>query len=116
MGFKFRKSIKLLPGVKINLTEKGISSASIGKRGANLNIGKKGTRTTVGIPGSGLSYSKYKAYQDKTDRNSHSQQQSEHSNPPELLPSSQTTSSSKLSITMIVIIAMLAFILGAIIF
>ncbi|WP_180159680.1 DUF4236 domain-containing protein, partial [Acinetobacter sp. YH12047] len=30
MGFRFRKSIKLFPGFKINLTHKGISSASIG--------------------------------------------------------------------------------------
>lgn len=42
MGFRFRKSIKILPGLKINLTHKGISSASIGKPGASLNIGKKG--------------------------------------------------------------------------
>ena len=41
MGFRFRKSIKILPGLKINLTHKGISSASIGKPGASLNIGKK---------------------------------------------------------------------------
>ena len=60
MGFRFRKTIKLLPGLKINLTHKGISSASIGKPGASLNIGKKGTRTSVGIPGTGLSYSKHR--------------------------------------------------------
>lgn len=41
MGFRFRKSIKILPGLKINLTHKGIGSASIGKPGASLNIGKK---------------------------------------------------------------------------
>lgn len=58
MGFRFRKSIKLFPGFKINLTHKGISSASIGKSGASLNIGKKGMRTSVCIPGTGLSYSK----------------------------------------------------------
>lgn len=65
MGFRFRKSIKLLPGLKINLTHKGISSATIGKPGASLNIGKTGTRTTVGIPGSGLSYSKNRPYRKK---------------------------------------------------
>ena len=43
MGFRFRKSIKILPGLKLNLTHKGITSASIGKPGASLNIGKKGT-------------------------------------------------------------------------
>ncbi len=66
MGFRFRKSIKLFPGFKINLTHKGISSASIGKPGASLNIGKKGTRTSVGIPGTGLSYSKHQPYSKKT--------------------------------------------------
>ena len=59
MGFRFRKSIKLAPGVKLNLTGKGISSVSLGKNGAKVNISKKGTRSTVGIPGSGLSYSSY---------------------------------------------------------
>ena len=59
MGLKFRKSIKLAPGVKLDLTGKGISSVSLGKNGAKVNISKKGTRSTVGIPGSGLSYSSY---------------------------------------------------------
>ena len=62
MGFRFRKSIKIAPGVRINLTKNGISSVSLGKRGATVNIGKKGTRGTVGIPGSGLSYSTYQSH------------------------------------------------------
>ena len=62
MGFRFRKGIKIAPGVRINLTKKGISSVSVGKRGATVNIGKKGTRGTVGIPGSGLSYSTYQSH------------------------------------------------------
>jgi hypothetical protein len=56
MGFRLRKSIKLLPGVKLNLSKKGISSVSIGKRGATVNINEKGLQTTVGIPGTGISY------------------------------------------------------------
>ncbi len=56
MGFKFRKSIKLLPGVKLNLGKKGISSISIGKKGATINITKKGIKTNLGIPGTGISY------------------------------------------------------------
>ena len=56
MGFKFRKSIKLLPGVKLNLSKKGISSVSIGKKGATVNISEKGIQTTLGIPGTGMSY------------------------------------------------------------
>ena len=62
MGFNFRKSLKIAPGVKLNMTKKGISSLSVGKNGARVNIGKKGTKTTVGIPGSGLSYSKHNNY------------------------------------------------------
>ncbi len=59
MGFRFRKSIKIAPGIKLNIGKKGISSVSIGKRGASVNISGKGTRSTIGIPGSGLSYSSY---------------------------------------------------------
>ena len=62
MAFNFRKSLKIAPGVKLNVTKKGISSLSVGKNGARVNIGKKGTKTTVGIPGSGLSYSKHNSY------------------------------------------------------
>lgn len=56
MGFRFRKSIKLFPGVKLNFSKSGVS-ASIGKPGATVNISDRGTKTTVGIPGTGISYS-----------------------------------------------------------
>ena len=56
MGFRFRKSIKLFPGVRLNLSKSGVST-SIGRPGATINIGQRGTRATVGIPGTGLSYS-----------------------------------------------------------
>ena len=56
MGFRFRKSIKLLPGIRLNLSKSGVS-ASIGKPGATVNISERGTRGTVGIPGTGMSYS-----------------------------------------------------------
>jgi Protein of unknown function (DUF4236) len=55
MGFRFRRSIKLLPGIRLNFGKRGIST-SIGVRGAHVTFGKTGTRTTVGLPGSGLSY------------------------------------------------------------
>ncbi|TPO05183.1 DUF4236 domain-containing protein [Mesorhizobium sp. B1-1-5] len=57
MGFRYRRSMRLVPGVRLNVTGKGLSSASFGKPGATLNMGRRGTRSTVGIPGSGLSYS-----------------------------------------------------------
>ena len=56
MGFRFRKSIKILPGVRLNFSKSGIST-SIGVPGATVNISGKGTRTTVGLPGTGISYS-----------------------------------------------------------
>lgn len=55
MGLRFRKSIKLLPGVRLNIGLKS-ASVSIGGRGATYNIGARGSRVSVGIPGSGLSY------------------------------------------------------------
>jgi Protein of unknown function (DUF4236) len=55
MGFRFRRSVKLLPGLRLNFGKRGIS-ASIGVRGAHVTYGPTGTRTTVGLPGSGLSY------------------------------------------------------------
>lgn len=56
MGFRFRKSFKILPGVKINVGKTGIST-SVGTRGAHVTVGKNGARASVGIPGTGLSYS-----------------------------------------------------------
>jgi hypothetical protein len=55
MGFRFHRSIKLFPGLRLNFGKRGIS-ASIGVRGAHVTYGPTGTRTTVGLPGSGLSY------------------------------------------------------------
>jgi len=56
MGFRFRKSIKLFPGIRINLSKSGVST-SVGVPGATVNFSDKGTRTTVGLPGTGMSYS-----------------------------------------------------------
>jgi Protein of unknown function (DUF4236) len=56
MGFRFRKIISVLPGVKVNLSKSG-ASTSIGGHGATVNVGTSGKRTvTLGIPGTGLSY------------------------------------------------------------
>ena len=56
MGFRFRKIISVLPGVRLNLSKSGVST-SIGGHGATVNVGTSGKRTvTLGIPGSGMSY------------------------------------------------------------
>jgi hypothetical protein len=56
MGFRFRRSIRLGKGLRINLSKTG-ASLSVGRRGATVNFGPKGEKFTVGLPGSGLSYS-----------------------------------------------------------
>ena len=55
MGWRFRKSIKILPGIKVNIGKDGFSSVSVGTRGAHLTMGKNGTTVSAGIPGTGLS-------------------------------------------------------------
>ena len=57
MGWRFRNSVKLFPGVRLNFSKSGIST-SVGGPGAKINFGKKGTQSTAGLPGSGISYSK----------------------------------------------------------
>jgi uncharacterized protein DUF4236 len=61
MGLRWRKGVRLAPGLKLNLGLKG-GSLSLGGRGLTLNLGRKGARTTVGLPGSGLSYSWYSRF------------------------------------------------------
>lgn len=55
MGFRFRKSITLVPGVRLNLGTKGLS-LSAGPRGASMTFGRNGVYANVGIPGTGISY------------------------------------------------------------
>lgn len=62
MGLRFRRSLTILPGVKINFAKTGVS-LSVGKGGSTVNFGSKGTKTTVGIPGTGLSHSTYSKYE-----------------------------------------------------
>lgn len=95
MGLRVRKSIKLAPGVKLNVTEKGVSSVSVGKNGARVNISEKGTRTTVGINGTGVSYSHYQAHK-KTTQNHH-------------IPEKKQYSETQLWIALIIMIAFAIF-------
>lgn len=54
--FRFRKSIKIAPGVKLNLN-KNSRSITFGGKGAHYTANSNGSRTSsFGIPGTGLSY------------------------------------------------------------
>ena len=67
--FRFRRSFRILPGVRWNLGKKS-SSVSLGGRGFHYTIGSSGTRTTVGAPGTGLAYT-------SVNRRKHSEQLSD---------------------------------------
>jgi len=55
MALRFRKSMKVMPGVRLSLSKGGVST-SLGRTGARMTLGSDGkVRGTVGIPGSGLS-------------------------------------------------------------
>ena len=58
MALRIRKSIKIAPGVRINISKSGVST-SLGVKGATVNLSKRGTRVTTGIPGTGISSSKF---------------------------------------------------------
>ena len=56
MGWRFRKSIKILPGVRVNIG-KNSTSISVGGRGYHRTYSSTGRVTTsIGIPGTGLYY------------------------------------------------------------
>ena len=57
MGFRFHKSVKIFPGVRLNFSKSGVST-TIGRPGSNVNMRGRRVRGTVGLPGSGMSYSK----------------------------------------------------------
>lgn len=56
MGFRFRKRIRVLPGVHLNISKRGVST-SIGGKGLTVNLRGDKIKTTASLPGSGLSYS-----------------------------------------------------------
>lgn len=65
MGFKFRKSVKIAPGVKLNLNKKS-AGISVGGKGAHYTVNSKGKRTSsVGVPGTGVYYSSSKGGKSK---------------------------------------------------
>jgi hypothetical protein len=53
MSLRFRRRIKLLPGVHINLGLHG-AGPSIGPRGVHVGLSRRGAYTSAGIPGTGL--------------------------------------------------------------
>lgn len=56
MGFRFRKSFKIAPGIRLNLNKKSVG-LRIGGKGAGVSFNSRGRVTkSVGVPGTGLYY------------------------------------------------------------
>jgi hypothetical protein len=81
MAWRFRRSIKIIPGFRLNISKRGVSSISVGGRGATLNVGKRGVRQTIGIPGTGLSFTSTPGRRRRTSRPGPSPAQSQDAEP-----------------------------------
>lgn len=58
MGLRFRKSVKIAPGVRLNISKKSVG-ISAGVKGYRKSINSSGGVTTsIGVPGTGVSYVK----------------------------------------------------------
>lgn len=58
MGLRFRKSVKIAPGVRLNISKKSVG-ISAGVKGYRKSINSSGRVTTsIGVPGTGVSYVK----------------------------------------------------------
>lgn len=53
MALRFRRSVKLAPGLRLNFSGSG-ASLTVGPRGASVNFGSRGTYMNSGLPGTGL--------------------------------------------------------------
>jgi AAA+ superfamily predicted ATPase len=58
MDWNYRKRIKIAPGVRLNISKKGVSS-TFGVRGTSINVGQNCAYLNTGIPGTGI-YSRRK--------------------------------------------------------
>lgn len=54
MAFKFRRTMKIAPGLRLNVTHRGVS-ARVGGRGFGYTVNANGRKhISAGIPGSGI--------------------------------------------------------------
>lgn len=58
MGLRFRKSVKIAPGIKLNIGKKSVG-VSVGNKYGGVSINSRsGVTTRASIPGTGISYTK----------------------------------------------------------
>lgn len=57
MGFRFRRRVRIAPGVFLNASKSGLG-VSAGPRGLKAGVGPRGQHFSIGAPGTGLHYRK----------------------------------------------------------
>lgn len=68
MGLRFRKSVKIAPGVRLNISKKSVG-ISAGVKGYRKSINSSGRVTTsIGVPGTGVSYVKTENLKSKKEK------------------------------------------------
>lgn len=77
MGLRFRKSIKIAPGVKLNIGKKSMGVSLGGKRGGLSFNTRSGARARISLPETGLSYST-KLNSGRSKRSSSNRSKSKH--------------------------------------
>ena len=103
MGFRFRKSFKIAPGVRINISKSGIGG-SVGGKGFSHSVGPGGQRTNVGLPGTGLGFSHRHGKKAATE---------EIEAPPASLPAPEASSLSPIRIVIFIsIVAVIVYMLA----
>ncbi|MBN1384169.1 MAG: DUF4236 domain-containing protein [Elusimicrobia bacterium] len=78
MGFRFRKSISLGKGLRLNIGKKGLG-LSAGVKGLRVGVGNKGVYTRIGIPKTGLGSVNYLGKGKKTSQEQVSYSSNNHS-------------------------------------
>jgi len=59
MGWRFQRSVRILPGLRVNLSKGGVGF-STGVRGLRAGVDSRGRKyASAGIPGTGLSWRQY---------------------------------------------------------
>jgi hypothetical protein len=56
VGWRFRKSVRILPGVRLNFGKGGLTSTTLGGKWLKTNVGSRGVKHTLSVPGTGVSY------------------------------------------------------------
>lgn len=68
MGIRFRRRVRIAPGVGLNLSKRGVG-ISAGPRGLQMGVGPRGGHYSIGAPGTGLSLRKDAIKHRRRERN-----------------------------------------------